>query len=221
MHEKPYIFFDLDGTLTDPVEGITNAVAYALAKWDIMVEDKKTLTPFIGPPLAESFQRFYGFSEANAALCVQYYREYFPEKGIYENRIYEGIPELLAMLQQSGKKLVLATSKPAVYAVRILEQFQLSSYFAFVSGSELDGTRVKKADVIAYALVNCDIDNPEQVVMVGDREHDVIGAHAMGIKCIGVLYGYGDKHELTKAKADMLVSSVEELSGVLGMKVSS
>ena len=221
MHDKPCIFFDLDGTLTDPAEGITNAVAYALAKWDIVVEDKQTLIPFIGPPLAESFQQFYGFSEADAALCVQYYREYFPNKGIYENRVYEGIPELLAMLQQSGKKLVLATSKPAVYAVRILEQFQLSSYFSFVSGSELDGTRVKKAEVIAYALEKCGIDNPEQVVMVGDREHDVLGAHALGIQCIGVLFGYGDEHELTTAKADMLVSSVEELAEVLGMEVGS
>jgi len=205
------IFFDLDGTLTDPMIGITNSVQYALRKHGIEVSDTRTLCPFIGPPLRESFRVFYGFDEAGAESAVAAYREYFAEKGIYENTIYDGIPEMLQALRRAGKTLVLATSKPAVYAARILAHFGIAEYFAFVSGSELDGRRDKKADVIRYALEQTGITDLADVVMIGDREHDILGAKEVGVSSIGVLYGYGNAEELHKAGADDIAGSVGEL----------
>lgn len=211
---KRYLLFDLDGTLTDPMVGITSSVRYALEKYGIHVKYLKELTPFIGPPLMESFQKFYGFSAEEARKAVEDYREYFSPKGIYENEVYPGVADMLAELAEAGFTLVLATSKPHVYARRILKHFGLEEFFSFVAGSELDGERVKKEEVIQYALSRCKI-APKDAVMVGDREHDILGAKACGLESVGVLYGYGSREELQKAGADHLVSTVKELKGFL------
>lgn len=207
---KRYIFFDLDGTLTDPMLGITSSVQYALSKFGISVRYLKELIPFIGPPLKESFQRFYGFSDEQADEAVAYYREYFSPKGIYENEIYAGIPELLEDLSDAGFELAVATSKPGVYAERILKHFGIDEYFSLVVGSELDGTRVQKAEVIQHVLDVYGIAGKD-AVMVGDREHDIKGAAACGVTSIGVLYGYGSRTELMEAGADHIVTTVKEL----------
>jgi phosphoglycolate phosphatase len=206
-----YIFFDLDGTLTNPGEGITNSVAYSLEKFNIFVDDKTFLYKFIGPPLSESFEKYYGFSEEKSFLAVEYYREYFSKKGIFENEIYSGVEEVLSALKKDNKKIVLATSKPFAFAERILEYFSIDKYFSFVSGATLDGTRNKKADVISYALNTLEIKDKSSVIMVGDRMHDIEGAKKNGIKSIGVTYGYGSKEELEKAGADFIVDSVWDI----------
>lgn len=210
-----YLLFDLDGTLTDPALGITNSVMYALKKYGIEVNDRRELYKCIGPPLTDSFENFYGFSKAEAVNAVEYYREYYREKGIFENVVYDGIETLLKMLKDNGRTLLLATSKPQVFAEQILEYFKIAEYFTFIAGSNLDGTRVKKGEVIKYALENCKNIDPTKAVMIGDREHDIIGAKEAGMDSIGVLFGYGGRDELEKAGADKIVESVAELGRVL------
>lgn len=205
------ILFDLDGTLTDPGEGITNSVAYALKKYGIEVSDRSELYKFIGPPLVDSFMGYYGFSEEKALQAVEYYREYFRDRGIFENRVYEGVEDMLRSLQVSGKRIVLATSKPEEFALRILEHFDLKKYFSVVAGASMDSSRSKKGDVIAYALSMCDGIDKNTAIMIGDREHDIIGAKENGLKSIGVLYGYGDEEELKKAGADYIVNQPESI----------
>ncbi len=205
------ILFDLDGTLTDPGEGITNSVAYALKKYDIEVADRRGLYKFIGPPLKDSFMKYYGFSEAQAEQAIAYYREYFKDKGIYENEVYEGVEHMLRQLHANGKKIILATSKPEEFAVRILEHFELKKYFTVVAGASMDSSRSKKGDVIAYAISLCDDFDKEKAVMIGDREHDIIGAKENDLKSIGVLYGYGDENELRTAGADYIASTPDDI----------
>ena len=209
-----YVLFDLDGTLTDPYEGITNSVIYALKKFGIEERDKAKLKSFIGPPLYKSFMANYGFDEATALNAVDYYREYCATDGIFENRVYDGMEEVLSHLESADKKLVVATSKPQIFAQKILEQFNLARYFCFVSGASLDSTRVEKSDIVAYALKALSIE-PANAVMVGDREHDVIGAKANGLKSIGVLYGYGDEEELKAAGADHLAKAPHDIAEIL------
>jgi phosphoglycolate phosphatase len=206
------ILFDLDGTLTDPAEGITNSVAHALEKWNIHVEDKRELNKFVGPPLHAAFSEYYGFSEADAIKCVEYYREYFRDTGIFENKVYDGIAELLAELRAAGKRLIVATSKPEEFAVRILKHFSLYDYFDLVAGATMDSSRVKKADVIAYALENSGITDLSRTLMVGDREHDILGAKAIGMDSLGVLFGYGSREELTNAGATYIAEKVSDIS---------
>jgi len=214
-----YILFDLDGTLTDPGIGITNSVMYALKKFGIEVDDRASLYKFIGPPLLESFQKFYGFSKEDSELGLKYYREYFKPKGLYENKVYEGIESLLQELKKKGKKLLVATSKPEGFAIEILKHFHLLDYFDFVAGASMDEKRVKKADVITYALESYGITDKSSVIMVGDREHDVLGAKENELKSIGVLYGYGDYEELVHAGADYVAQNPEDiLQIVLGNK---
>lgn len=205
------ILFDLDGTLTDPGIGITNSVAYALKKHGIEVTDRTKLYPFIGPPLLDSFQRFYGFSEEQSEQAVADYREYFREKGLFENEVYSGVEELLQHLKESGKRLIIATSKPEEFAVKILKHFGLASYFDYIVGATMDSSRSKKGDVIAYALEVCGITDKTDVVMVGDREHDVLGAKENGLDSVGVLYGYGSREELEKAGATCVAETVEDI----------
>lgn len=209
------IFFDLDGTLTDPGEGIIQSVQRALTHFDIHVEDLTELHCFVGPPLRDSFKRFYGFDDAGAEEVAKVYQGYFRGEGMAKNRIYSGIPELLASLKDTGKELVLATSKPLVFAREILERFQIDQYFSFVAGAELDGRRSRKAEVIAYGLEGAGIEDKANVVMVGDREYDIFGAEEMGLGSIGVLYGYGGREELEAAGADHIVDSVAELGKLL------
>ena len=213
--EFEYFFFDLDGTLTDPGVGITNSVMYALDKYGIRVNDRRELYKFIGPPLLESFRDFYGFSEEQSREALHYYREYFADRGILENELYAGIPEELEDLKKHGRKIVLATSKPEPYAIRILQHFHLDPYFDFIAGATMDESRSKKEDVIRYALEQLGITDASRVLMVGDREQDVKGAAANGIRCAGVLYGYGDYEELQKAGADYILEKPEELRRLL------
>ena len=213
-HAFTTILFDLDGTLTDPEIGITTCFQHALRRFGIEENDRENLRRVIGPPLVDSFVQFYGLSEEDAQLGVKYYRERFTDIGIFENTVYDGIPEMLEALKSAGKKLVLATSKPHVFATRILEHFDLAKYIEFVSGSELDGTRNDKAEVIRYALEQTGT-SPEEAIMVGDRKHDVIGAIKNNVEIIGVLYGHGSKEELVKAGANLLAGTPEELTKII------
>ena len=206
-----YILFDLDGTLTDPAEGITNSVSYALEKFCIIVSDKRELYKFIGPPLVDSFMEYYGFSEEDANKAVAYYREYFKPKGIYENAIYDGTVSLLSELKKQNKTVILATSKPELFAKEILKYFSIDCYFDFVAGATMDKTRNKKSDVIAYALSECKITDLKSCLMVGDRNQDINGARANGIDSVGVLYGYGDRQEHEAAGATYIAETVEDI----------
>lgn len=205
------VLLDLDGTLTEPGLGITNSVMYSLMKFGIEVEDRTSLYKFIGPPLADSFKMFYGFSDEESRQAVSYYREYFQDKGLYENEVYDGIEELLMELRKRNKKIILATSKPEVFAKEILRHFGLLKYFDFVAGATLDGSRDEKAAVIRYALDNCHIDDLSSAIMVGDRKHDIIGAKKNGIESIGVLYGYGDLQELKENGATYIAENVDDI----------
>lgn len=209
------ILFDLDGTLTDPFEGITNSIVYALDKFGIKITDRRTLTDFIGPPLNEAFKTRFGFDDEKALQTVKYFREYYKDYGLYENYVYKEIPPVLEELKRRGKILIVATSKVEEFSVRVLKHFDLIKYFNYVCGATKDFTRVKKADVIAHALKTAEITQKNRVLMVGDRNHDVFGAKANGIKSCGVLYGYGDRRELETAGADYIVTSPDELLSIV------
>lgn len=212
--KKPHIIFDLDGTLTDPMIGITKSVQYALRRYGIEEPDLRKLTPFIGPPLTDSFQKYYSFSPAQAREAVLVYREYFTERGIFENEEIPGIREMLNGLRAAGKQLFVATSKPELFARRIIRHFQMEDYFLFVGGADMEETRVKKGDVIRYVMEEKKI-TAETAVMVGDREHDIIGAKENGLESIGVLLGYGSREELEEAGADQIAADAGELLKLL------
>ena len=209
-----YILFDLDGTLTDPKEGITKSVQYALASVDIDEPDLDKLESFIGPPLHESFMEFYGFDRDMAMKLVEKYRERFNVTGIFENKIYPGIADMLKALKESGCKISIASSKPTVLVERILDHFDIRKYFDSVVGSNLDGTRTKKEEVVEEALrqLAC---VKEKTAMVGDRKFDIEGARAFGLIGVGVSFGYAQENELEEAGADYIVDSVEELQKLL------
>ena len=206
-----YILFDLDGTITESGPGIMNSVEYALNKMNREVGDRDTLKKFIGPPLTESMEKYYGMSEEEALLGVKYYREYYHDKGIYENRVYDGLEEVLKKINEAGKQAIVATSKPEKYAKIIIDHFHLTKYFACVAGMEMDGGRGTKAQVITYALEKNDITDKSKVLMIGDREHDVIGAHENGLACLGILYGFGSRKEFEEAGADYIRENVEDI----------
>lgn len=228
---KKYVLFDLDGTLTDPMVGITTCVQYALAAAGIEEPDLQKLTPFIGPPLKQSFMEFYGFSDEKAEQAVEKYRERFKDVGIFENEVYEGIPKLLSSLKKEGMLLSVASSKPEVFVKRILAHFSIDSYFDAVVGSELDGRRTDKKEVVAEALKRLYEKNAEKAeieetalfdaakrkctYMVGDRKFDIIGAKAEDVISVGVTYGYGSEGELLAEKPDFLAHSVDELKEIL------
>ena len=210
------ILFDLDGTLTDPKEGITKAVAIALEHFGIQ-EEPGNLTHFIGPPLDESFPEFYGFDREQVAVATETFREYYVRQGWLENVPYPGMAELLRDLQAAGKRLLVATSKPEVTAVRVLEHFGMAQYFDRICGAPLDNQEgARKANVIRSALdwagPGWDAGN---TVMVGDRRHDVAGAHEVGLPCVGVLYGYGNRAEHEKAGAEFIVEDIPALRQLL------
>lgn len=213
-----YILFDLDGTLTDPKEGITKCVQYALRAFEIEA-DTEDLVDFIGPPLAESFMKYYNMTADEADLAVNKYRERFSDTGIFENGVYPGVKELLAYLKRTGRKAALATSKPEIFARRILEKYELMPYFDVVVGSELDGRRVDKAEVIAEALRQLGLTDADknEILMVGDRMHDIVGAVRNGIDSLGVYYGYAHEGELETAGAVYIVRTVEELQDFLAV----
>lgn len=209
------ILFDLDGTITDSGAGIINSVRYALEKMSLEVPDDNELASFIGPPLYESFQKNFQLNETASNQAIAYYREYYQEKGIYENYLYEGIPALLAELKQAQAQLYIATSKPEVFAKQILDYFDAAHYFTGIYGATLDSRRSKKGDVIRYALAQGVIQDLQRTVMIGDRRHDILGAKENNLASIGVLYGFGDRSELTLAKADYVVSAPAEIGQLI------
>ena len=204
------ICFDLDGTLTDPKEGIVGSIRYALEKLGRPVSgNDDDLTWCIGPPLLGSFEKLVG-SKQEAERALVLYRERFGEIGLFENKVYPGIRDVLQDLADEGRRLFVATSKPTVYADRILQHFELKDYFETIFGSELDGTRADKTDLLAWVVAQAVLE-PAETVMIGDRRHDVLGAKNNGIGAIGVLYGYGDREELIGAGADMLCAAPGDL----------
>ncbi|MCD8397750.1 MAG: HAD hydrolase-like protein [Lachnospiraceae bacterium] len=237
MKHYEYILFDLDGTLTESHPGIINAVLYALKKNGIEETDREKLLAFVGPPLTDSFQQYYGMPKEQALRMVDDYREYHQDRGWKENAVYEGIPEVLETLRAQGRKLFVATSKPEPIAIRTVEYFHLDRYIERVFGASMDESRSQKGRVIAYALSEiADISRPEgedaaqggqdvpqqrdalrlqDVLMVGDRLHDVEGAKENGLPCVGVLYGYGTRKELEEAGAAAICPEVRDLPGVI------
>jgi phosphoglycolate phosphatase len=208
------IYFDLDGTLTDPKPGITRSIQYALQRLDhptMPTEDE--LTWCIGPPLRASFVRLLG-AETSADLAVSYYRERFSDIGLYENGVYDGVGDVLTSLCASGHRLFVATSKPHVFADRIIDHFGLRDRFERVFGSELDGTRVDKSHLLEYALKQASVD-PSKTLMIGDRSHDMVGAKNNGMKGIGVLYGYGSRDELLAAGAHHVCATPGAILGCI------
>jgi phosphoglycolate phosphatase len=211
---KDYILFDLDGTIVNSEDGIYNAIKYSLKKFGIQVLDTSTLKPFIGPPLSESFNLYYGFTGVDLENSVKYYREYYSKTGLYEVSVYDGVEDLLFNLAKAGKKLVLATSKPEPFAKEVMRHVGLDKYFAYIFGASFDHSRAKKEQVIDYALKTAKID-PVRAVMVGDRHHDIDGAKVNNLQSVGVLYGFGDLDELKNAKADYIVDTSVDLLNLL------
>ena len=211
MMNMEYILFDLDGTLTDPKEGITKSIAYALERMGAKSLEEPILESFIGPPLKEAFCQICGFNNKEAEEAVHYYRERFQKIGLYENQVYPGIEEILSSLKEKGAKLAVATSKPTIFADRIVSHFHLKPYFDLVMGSNLDGSRSAKNEVIHDALERLSVPSTKNVVMIGDRKFDIIGARKESVPCIAVNYGYGSQEELLSANPMHIVQSVQEL----------
>lgn len=210
------ILFDLDGTLTDPAEGITKAVEAALNHYGITVADRAALHKFIGPPLDESFPEFYGFDAARTAEATEVFRAYFDRQGWRENIPYPGVEDMLRDLRAAGKQLLVATSKPEVFALRIIEHFGLARYFDHICGAPMDNQEgAKKAAVIRDALRRAGVEDLSIAVMVGDRRHDIDGARQAGLEAVGVLWGYGDLQELEASHPVHIVESFDGLKRVL------
>ncbi|BAN45774.1 HAD family hydrolase [Metapseudomonas resinovorans] len=209
------ILFDLDGTLTDPREGITRSVQYALAKLDIHEPDLAKLEHFIGPPLLQCFMQTYSLSEERAWDAVNHYRDRFKVTGLYENRVFDGIDALLARLVEQGRTLYIATSKPTVFAREIARHFGFDRHFKHIYGSELDGTRTNKVELIAHLLDEEGL-APADTLMIGDRKHDLIGASRNGLHGAGVGYGFGSREELLAEGPAHYFASLDELSRALG-----
>ncbi|MCR5558103.1 MAG: HAD-IA family hydrolase [Butyrivibrio sp.] len=215
MSKYSYVLFDLDGTLTDSGPGIVNGFSYAISKMGDEVKDKEQLKKFVGPPLRDSFERVLGYSPEDATRAISFYREYYNGMGgNLENKVYPGIDELLSSLKNAGKKLIVATSKGEHGTNVVLEHFGLRKYFDFVATAN-DTDREHKSDVIRYALKECGIQNLHDAVMVGDRENDVSAACEVGLDSIGVLYGYGDEDELTKAGATYLAQTAKDIEALV------
>ena len=210
------VYIDLDGTLTDPLEGIGKSILYALEKLGAPAVDDETMRRYIGPSLVETFSELVG--EEQAWTAVTYYRERFGDVGWQENEPYPGIHEALDKMNVAGHRLFVATAKPRVFAERIVEHFDMADYFEGVHGSELDGTRIDKTELLKYAL---NVNRSAAAVMIGDREHDAHGASGNGLPFVGVLYGYGSKQELESAGAAALVESPNDLPATVGQLLES
>ena len=210
------ILFDFDGTLFNTGEGIMNAAQYALTQMGIEVKERAQLQRFIGPPVTAAFRNFYGMDAENAEKAKAFFRKYYAEKGVFECCPYAGAKECLTKLKAEGVRLSIATSKPEVHAEAILKRFQMRDYFAVVAGALLDDSRVEKADVLAYALSQLGLKGDlSRAVLIGDRNYDVYGAHACGIKCIGIRIGFSEQGELEQAKADEIADDYRDLMRLL------
>lgn len=207
------LLFDLDGTLTDSTEGILNCLMYALERMGC--DAPEDTNKFLGPPLCQSFAEFCGMDSKQVNEAIRIFRERYSTVGLFENRVYEGIPEMLERLKSSGRRLMVATSKPEAYAVRILEKFGLAPIFDAVGGAELDGSRDFKDEVIDYVLAKAGVTDRNRVLMIGDRKQDVLGAHRTGLRCMGILWGYGSAEELNEAGADFIARTPQEAADML------
>ncbi|MBR4891122.1 MAG: HAD-IA family hydrolase [Clostridia bacterium] len=214
MKNKEIIFFDLDGTITDSKKGIFNSIKYVLDFYKIEERDENILIKFLGPPLKDSFMKYFNMSEKQAIEAVAKYREYYRVKGIFELSVYDGAEEMLKKLKENGKTVCLATSKPQEFAESILKRHDLLKYFDFLAGATMDEKRNEKDLVIKYAIEQNSF-NKEKIVMIGDRENDILGAKINGIDSIGVLYGYGDEEELKKAGCKSFAKSTSEVTDLL------
>lgn len=212
---KKYIFFDLDGVISDSKEGITKSVDYALRQFGILADSPDQYESFVGPPLVSQFKKECGFDTKQAEKAVEFYRVYYTKQGILENKMYVGIDSVIQMLYHRNCKVVLATSKPTEFARRIIDRYGILSYFSDICGSTMDSTRVKKEDVIAYAMKKNSIIHPQEVIMIGDRMHDIIGAHKNGVDCIAVEYGYGSIQELHSYQPEYLAKTITDLYKLL------
>lgn len=215
-----YILFDLDGTISDSGPGITKSVQHALNKMGIEENDLESLKKFVGPPLRDSFKRYYDIKPEDMEKCIGFYRERYSTIGLFENEVYEGIPELVKSLYDKGFKPVLASSKPRVFVEKILEHFGILQYFYVVMGSELDGSLENKIDIINACLEKIEAKegirpDVKDCVMIGDRLYDIEAANALGMPNIGVTFGFGSYEELEEYHAGTIVESVEELSKAL------
>ena len=216
-----HCFFDMDGTVINSALGVTRAVAFALEQCGITPPPIKELTCFIGPPLVWSFANFYGMNEEETQKALAFYRQYYTKKGITECEVYEGVEELLQALKQHGIVCVMATSKPHIFASEILRQKGLDGYFSFVSGPEFDGTRNAKDEVIAYAMEQMNLCDPSKILMIGDRNHDTLGAKKHGLDAVGVLWGFGTREELLESGALAVFETAKELENALLSPTSS
>jgi phosphoglycolate phosphatase len=215
LRDNRTCLIDLDGTLTDPFKGISRCITYALELMEFPVPDNVALRQWIGPPLKTSFQHYFASRRGgDADRAVQLYRERFASVGLFENSVYEGIPALLEMLAGQSNRLVLATAKPTVYARRIIRHFELEQWFEGIHGSELDGRRTDKSELLQH-IINQRGLFPAECVMIGDREHDMRAACSHGMNTVGVLWGYGTPLELLDAGAETLVASPSELMELL------
>ena len=213
MSKYEHILFDLDGTLTDSGPGIMNGFEYSLGKMGVEVPDRGFLKQFVGPPLSESFEKKLGFSPEDAARGIAYYKEYYADKGVYENDVYPGIKELLEQLKASGKKMIVATTKAELMANVVLDHFGLREYFDLLVATDFV-ERKDKIDVLKYAIETAGVD-VKKAVMVGDRHYDITGAAHFGLDSVGVLFGYGSRQELEEAGATYIAETVDDLSKIL------
>ena len=213
MKKFDTLLFDLYGTLTDSTEGILNCLIYAIERMGFEVPEDTNI--FLGPPIRQSFAEFLGMNGEQVDEAVRIFRERYSDTGLFENRVYDGIPGMLERLKSGGKRLMVATSKPQGYAGRIFERFGLAQYFEIVGGAELDGSRDYKDEVIEYVLAKAGITDRSTVLMIGDRRQDVLGAHKTDIECMGILWGYGSVEELTQAGADYIARTPQEAADML------
>lgn len=214
MKTYPYLFLDLDGTISDSAPGIVRSAQYALEAFGIPVSNPDDLLCFVGPPLEDSFQDFYHFTPQQADEAVKKYRERYEVTGVYENALYPGITDFLDAARRAGKTLMVATSKPQRMADLVLRHFGIADRFAFVGGRD-DATRRTKEEVIRYVMQCNGLTDLSQIVMIGDRKHDILGARAVGLDSVGVLYGYGSRQEFEAADATYIVNDLEELQRLL------
>ena len=210
-----YIFFDLDGTIVNSSEGIINAYKTALKHFNIEIDDKFVSDFLIGPPLKPAFMKYFNLNEEETKSAIKIFRKYYSEKGVNQNCLYEGIKELFESLKRKGKTLIISTSKPTIFTEKILERHKVKQYFDFISGATLDDTRIKKGDIIRYAIQNMNISNLEECIMVGDKSQDVEGAKQNNMKAIGVTYGFGTKEELETSGATYIVDNVKDINDIL------
>lgn len=214
MKKFDFAFFDVDGTVCDSGEGVKTAFLYALNKFGIS-DSPENMDKIMGPPLYDSFVNYYGLGNDDAVKAIEYYRSFYREKGIFMNRIYDGIPETLQALVNDGVTVCTATSKPRVFACTVLQHYDLLKYFTTVYGSEFDGTRSAKEDVIAYALQQSGVSDPSTAVMIGDRSYDILGGKKFGMVTVGAMFGYGTYDELKNAGADHIAVDGFQLKKIL------